>query len=88
MRIPDADRKPIGFDLVVDVISGKDAAGAFHVLDDRSGFPRNVLADMPGDRPGIRIVTTARRKPDDEANRFPLVEFICQGLAPRHEQKS
>jgi hypothetical protein len=47
-----------------------------------------VFADMPGDRPGIRIVAPARRKTDDETNRLPLVKVIGHGWSPRRDDKS
>src|SRR5918996_2899287 len=67
-----ADREPVRFGGVVNMIRCNHASGAGHVLNHDSRITGNVLSQVTGDYPRIEIVTAARREPDDESDRFTL----------------
>jgi hypothetical protein len=67
----------------INVIGRLEAPGTGHVLRHDAGTARNILTEMPRQKPRICIVAAAHAIADEERNALALVKILDTGRAGR-----
>src|SRR4029453_9626800 len=72
----------------INIIRRLEASRAGHVLRHDGGTARNILAEMPRQKPPIGIVAAAHAVADEERNGFALVKILDAGGTGRLRRDS
>src|SRR5919112_1915150 len=71
----------------IDVSSGADTSGTGHILHNDSRMTRDMLAEVLGEQPGVKIVAAAWPKADDDVDGISLVEILLVRRRWRRDQR-
>ena len=68
-----ADRQPIGFSSRINIVNRRSTRGTLLVLDNDSGFPRDIFFQVRDQGAGLQIAVTARRSTAENRQGLPLI---------------
>jgi hypothetical protein len=77
----------IRFGDAVEIIAANHTAGTWHVFNNDSGFPRDMLRKVSGEKPSHAIISSTRWKSHKNPKDFPLVIRCTREFFRRDENR-
>jgi hypothetical protein len=68
------DGETVGFGYFEEMICRKQSSRPRHIVNDDARFSWNIFAEMARNETSVSIVSTARRRANDNSNSFPFIE--------------